>query len=135
MAADVGTLQLFPTIVGNDSFFREIAYTGRFFTAEEALKNGLVSWVYKYKEEVLKKGKELANMIAEKSPVGIYGIKKALNFNKIYKIKKTLDYIRTLNSSNLITEDMKTAIAATMMKQKPTFPKLWIEFSIILWLF
>lgn len=31
LAADVGTLQRFPKIVGNQSWTRELAYTGRFF--------------------------------------------------------------------------------------------------------
>ena len=42
LAADIGTLQRFPKIVGNDSLVRELVYTARKFTAEEALKLGLV---------------------------------------------------------------------------------------------
>jgi delta(3,5)-delta(2,4)-dienoyl-CoA isomerase len=34
MAADIGTLQLFPKNVGNQSTFRELAYTGRSLGAE-----------------------------------------------------------------------------------------------------
>jgi enoyl-CoA hydratase/carnithine racemase len=29
MAADIGTLQIFPRIVGNQSTFKELAFTGR----------------------------------------------------------------------------------------------------------
>jgi hypothetical protein len=36
LAADIGTLQRFPKIVGNDSKARELALTGRRFGAEEA---------------------------------------------------------------------------------------------------
>ena len=36
MAADLGTLQFFPNITGNESTFREIAYTGRYLPAKEA---------------------------------------------------------------------------------------------------
>lgn len=55
MAADVGTLALFPKVVGNSSFAREAAYTGRDFTAEEALQAGFLSAVIpgKKKEDVL----------------------------------------------------------------------------------
>ena len=36
MAADVGTLQRLPKIVGNDSLVRELAFTGRNMPAQEA---------------------------------------------------------------------------------------------------
>jgi delta(3,5)-delta(2,4)-dienoyl-CoA isomerase len=45
MAADVGTLQRFPKVVGNQSLARELCYTARNFSAEEALHLGLVSKV------------------------------------------------------------------------------------------
>ena len=32
LAPDVGTIQRFQKIVGNDSWFRDLAYTGRYFT-------------------------------------------------------------------------------------------------------
>ena len=62
-------------MIGNDSFFRELTYTGRFFTAQEALEKGYVSYVTETKEDCLKKALEIANKIAEKSPVGIATIK------------------------------------------------------------
>lgn len=42
LAADLGTLQRFPKIVGNDSLVRELVYTARKFSAEEAKKLGLI---------------------------------------------------------------------------------------------
>jgi enoyl-CoA hydratase/carnithine racemase len=42
LAADIGTLQRFPKIVGNDSKAREMALTGRRFGAEEAREIGFV---------------------------------------------------------------------------------------------
>jgi Delta3,5-Delta2,4-dienoyl-CoA isomerase len=43
LAADVGSLQRLPKIVGNDSLLRELAFTARRFTAAEAQALGLVS--------------------------------------------------------------------------------------------
>jgi len=43
MAADLGTLQLFPKLIGNQSTFKELAFTGRYLGAEEALQIGFVS--------------------------------------------------------------------------------------------
>jgi delta(3,5)-delta(2,4)-dienoyl-CoA isomerase len=45
LAADIGTLQRFPKIVGNDSKARELALTGRKFGADEAKEIGFVSEV------------------------------------------------------------------------------------------
>ena len=42
MIADVGTLQRFPTIVGNDSLARELAYTARPLKAQEAKDIGFL---------------------------------------------------------------------------------------------
>lgn len=46
MAADVGTLQRLPKVIGNQSLVRELCFTGRKFTSKEAFDFGLVSKVY-----------------------------------------------------------------------------------------
>ncbi len=43
LAADIGTLQRFPKIIGNDSLARELALTARKFGAGEAKEIGFVS--------------------------------------------------------------------------------------------
>lgn len=43
LAADIGTLQRFPKIVGNDSLARELCYTAREFGAAEAREIGFLS--------------------------------------------------------------------------------------------
>lgn len=45
MAADVGSLARFSKTIGNESFTREVALTGRDFTAAEALQVGFLSCV------------------------------------------------------------------------------------------
>ena len=45
MAADLGTRQFFPNNIGNESAFRELAYTGRFMKSNEALSIGFVNRV------------------------------------------------------------------------------------------
>ena len=45
LAADIGTLQRFPKVTGNDSLAREFALTGRKFNAKEAREIGFVSEV------------------------------------------------------------------------------------------
>ncbi len=43
LAADIGTLQRFPKVVGNESWARELALTARVFKPDEALRFGFVS--------------------------------------------------------------------------------------------
>lgn len=45
MAADVGTLQRLPKIIGSESLVKELAYTARKMFATEALQAGFVSQV------------------------------------------------------------------------------------------
>jgi enoyl-CoA hydratase/carnithine racemase len=42
LAADVGTLNRLPKIVGNEGLVRELAYTARVFDAKQALSHGIV---------------------------------------------------------------------------------------------
>ena len=44
LMADVGTIQRLPKLIGNVSLVRELVYTARKFTADEALKLGMVRW-------------------------------------------------------------------------------------------
>lgn len=40
--ADVGTIQRLPKLVGNASVLRELVFSARKFTADDALKMGMV---------------------------------------------------------------------------------------------
>lgn len=44
--ADVGTLQRLPKVIGGDSTLRELVYTARKFSADEAFKIGMVRYIY-----------------------------------------------------------------------------------------
>lgn len=46
MAADVGTLQRMPKIIGNMSTFNELAFTARKFNSQEAKNIGFLSEIY-----------------------------------------------------------------------------------------
>ena len=58
--------------------------------------------------------KELAVKISEKSPVAIWGIKKVLAMQYRKETHDVLDYISALNMSLLQSEDVTTAITASL---------------------
>ena len=124
LAADIGTLQRFQKIVGNDSWARELAYTARYFTPEESLAHGFVSKVTDTPAQCLEEAIKLAMFIAGKSPVAVTATKLSLIYSRDHSVQAGLDHIATLNSAMLQTDDMGVAASALMSKQKPVFPKL-----------
>ncbi|KRP58784.1 crotonase/enoyl-CoA hydratase family protein [Pseudomonas trivialis] len=120
MAADVGTLQRLPRIVG-DGMLRELAYTGRQFGAEEARSIGLVNRVYSDHASLLAGVLEIAREIAAKSPIAVTGTKAMISYMRDHSINDGLEYVATWNAAMLQSNDLRVAIAAHMSKQKPDF--------------
>jgi enoyl-CoA hydratase len=120
MAADVGTLQRLPRIIG-DGMMRELAFTGRNVEADEALRIGLVNRVYDDQAALLDGVFAIAREIAAKSPIAVAGTKEMLSYMRDHRIDDGLDYIATWNAAMLQSEDLRVAVAAHMSKQKPTF--------------
>jgi len=125
MAADVGTLQRLPKVIGNQSLVRELCFTGRKFWSQEAHDCGLVSRVYETKEDLFRAALELAQTIAEKSPVAVQATKKSLVYSLDHTNQEGLDHIREMNSLLLLSEDFLEATTAQLTKSdKPIFSKL-----------
>ncbi|PQZ86343.1 MULTISPECIES: crotonase/enoyl-CoA hydratase family protein [Pseudomonas] len=120
MAADVGTLQRLPRIIG-DGMLRELAYTGRAFDAEEARRIGLVNRVYADHASLLAGVLEIAREIAAKSPIAVTGTKAMISYMRDHTVNDGLEYVATWNSAMLQSNDLRVAIAAHMSKQKPEF--------------
>ncbi|MEG1038328.1 crotonase/enoyl-CoA hydratase family protein [Pseudomonas sp. NUPR-001] len=120
MAADVGTLQRLPRIIG-DGIMRELAYTGRTVEADEAQRIGLVNRVYDSHEALLEGVFAIAAEIAGKSPIAVAGTKEMLSYMRDHRIDDGLEYIATWNAAMLQSTDLRVAVAAHMSKQKPEF--------------
>ena len=124
MAADVGTLQRLPKLIA-PGIVKELAYTGRRFSAEEALDWGLVNSLHDSQESVLEAALAMAREIASKSPLAIAGIKKSLNYARDHSVADSLDQIATWNGGMLRPEDLMKAIQARMAKQEAEFGDLY----------
>jgi len=124
LAADVGTLQRLPKIVGNDSLVRELAYTAREMQADEAKEVGLVSRVFQDKESMMTQSFGIAALIASKSPVAVQGTKVSLVYSRDHSVREGLDHVANWNQCMLQSDDVMKAAMASMSKEKATFSKL-----------
>ena len=120
MAADVGTLQRLPRIIG-DGMLRELAYTGRMVAADEARAIGLVNRVYSDNEALLEGVMAIAQDIASKSPIAIAGTKQMIGYMRDHRVDDGLEYVATWNAAMLQSSDLRLAMTAHMTKQKPEF--------------
>jgi delta(3,5)-delta(2,4)-dienoyl-CoA isomerase len=124
LAADVGTLQRLPKVVGNDSVVRELAFTGRRMDAEEARHLGLISKVLPNKTECWNAARATAMEIAKLSPIAILGTKISLTYSRDHTTQEGLDHIRMWNSTMLQSEDFAKAVQAQLKKQQAIFSNL-----------
>lgn len=120
MAADVGTLQRLPRIIG-DGMLRELAYTGRMMGAEEARSIGLVNRTFVDTPSLLEGVMAIAGEIASKSPIAIAGTKEMISYMRDHRIDDGLEYVATWNAAMLQSADLRLAMTAHMSKQKAAF--------------
>ncbi len=120
IVADVGTLQRLPYIIGH-GWSRELALTGRDFTAQEALQIGLVTHLYDDLSALYDAAKNLADQIAACPPLTVQGTKEVINFSRDNGIAAGLQYVAQKNAAALPSEDLMEAVAAFMEKRKPVF--------------
>lgn len=127
LAADVGTLQRLPKIVGNVSWVYDVCYTGRAFDGKEALEMGLVSRCCSSSSSVLQEALTLARHIVRHSPVAVQGTKASLLYARDHTVADGLDMIRLYNASALQGQDMVVGMKTRKKKQSPKYnaiPKL-----------
>ncbi len=124
MTADVGTLQRMPKLVP-EGLVRELAYTGRRWSAAEARAAGFVNATFPDHESLIAGVMEVAAEIATKSPMAVWGTKQAMHYSRDHAVADGLEYIANWNAAMLDSDDMGEAFAAKMEKRAAEFPDLW----------
>ncbi len=124
MTADVGTLQRMPKLVP-EGIVRELAYTGRRWSAAEAKAAGFVNEVYPDHETMLDAAMTVASEIASKSPMAIWGTKQTMHYTRDHSVADGLEFIANWNAAMFDTDDMAEAFGAMSEKRPPEFPDLW----------
>jgi Delta3,5-Delta2,4-dienoyl-CoA isomerase len=120
MVADLGTLQRMPYIIG-ESWFRDLALTGRDFSAEEALRMNFITRLCDDATSLVQEARTLASEIAACSPLAVQGVKDVMRFDRENGVKAGLEYVAQKNAAILISEDLIEAVNAFMEKRQPRF--------------
>ena len=123
MTADVGTLQRLPKLIP-EGVCRELAYTGRRMQANEAKSVGLVNEVFSDQASLLDGVMEIAEEIASKSPLAIWGSKEMITYSRDHSTSDSLNYIATWQSGMFQPGDMKEAFQAKAENRPPEFEDL-----------
>jgi enoyl-CoA hydratase len=123
IVADVGTLQRLPHLLPQ-GLVRELAYTGRRFTAAEARHWGFLNRVEEDQTQALAAARALAAEIAAKSPLAITGIKRVLNHGRDHSIADGLEYVALWNAAMLQGEDVPKAVQAQLQKSEASYADL-----------
>lgn len=126
LAADVGTLQRLPRVIGNASLVNELVFTARKMEAAEAHQVGLVSRVYPDKAQMMAGALAVAKQIASKSPVAVQGSKVHLVYSRDHSVEEGLRYMACWNMCMLQSEDLMKSAMSLMAKEKepPKFSNL-----------
>jgi enoyl-CoA hydratase len=123
MTADVGT---FPRLVKliPEGHVREMAYTGRRVTAQEAKTMGLINEVYDDHDQMIKAVLSIAADIASKAPMAVYGCKKMITYARDHSTADGLDYIAIWNASHFKIEEIQEAMIANKEQRPGEFVSL-----------
>ena len=121
LAADVGTLQRFPKLSSNQSLVHELCYTGRKFSAQEALQLGLVSRVVASRDDLVRESLQLCCQIARYSPIAVHGTKRALLYSRDHSVQEGLEQIAAFNIMALQSGDTQKAFMAAAAKEEASF--------------
>ena len=111
MTADVGT---FPRITNllPEGIVKELAYTGRRMGAEEAKARGLINDIFPTQDDMLESVMKIAEQIASKAPLAIYGSKRMINYARDHSTEDALDYVRIWNASMLQQDEIQESMRA-----------------------
>jgi enoyl-CoA hydratase/carnithine racemase len=118
IVADLGTLQRLPYIIGH-GWFRELALTGRDFTAEEALTMGFITRLCEDRDALYEQAEKLALEIASCAPLAVQGAKDAILYSRDHGVYAGLEYVAQKNAAILQSDDLTEALTAFREKKLP----------------
>jgi len=124
MTADVGTLQRLPKLMP-EGIVRELAFTGRKFTAQEAKKLGFVNHIFSDQKTLIIGVMAIAEQIAKNSPLAVTGCKEMINYSRDHNVEDSLKYMATWQSGMFRSNDLDKSFKAKTTDEPPLYDKLW----------
>ncbi|ALN18345.1 enoyl-CoA hydratase-related protein [Ectopseudomonas mendocina] len=111
MMADLGVLQRLPRLIPA-GVARYLALTGDTLQVDEAHRLGLLAKVFATPEELLAGAFAAARKIAERPPIAINGIKRAMLYSRDHGVYESLQHTVLLQSSILSGQDILRSVGA-----------------------
>ncbi len=115
-----GGTQNLPRLVGKN-IAKELTFTAKMITAEEAKELGIVSKVFKDKDKMMKYAEETAERIIQNGPIAVGLAKKAITNGADMPKEKALEYEASLFGLAFSTKDAKEGLEAFLPKRKPNY--------------
>lgn len=113
VTADLGVLQRLPRLVG-DGRARELAFSAREFSGEEAERMGLVSGIFDSVDELHQGVQDIAQNLASKPPQALHGTKRTLLFARDARVADGLKQVAEWNAAALLSQDVAEAMAVAL---------------------
>jgi len=123
MPADMGSIPRLTRWMP-EGIVRELAYTGRRMTADEALQRGLVNQVFADHAALVGGALELARLIAGKAPLAVHGSKRLITYGRDHSTADTLDQVALWIGGMLPSEQVVSAARALSEKRPGDFVEL-----------
>jgi len=123
MTADVGTYPRLTKLMP-DGPLRELAYTGRKLEAPRAKRLGFVNEVFAGPDEMMEKVMEIAQEIASKSPLAIWGSKEMITYARDHTTADSLKHVATWQAGMFQEEDVREGLSAQIEKRIAEYDNL-----------
>lgn len=123
MTADLGTLQRLPKLIP-EGVVHEMAYTGRRLPARRALAVGLVNEVFDSQPALVAAALQMAQEIAARPPVAIWGSKQAIHYARDHSTHDALQQMGWLQSAIWQTGNLLETFVAKQQQRPPQYDDL-----------
>ncbi len=126
IVADVGVLQRLPLIVGQ-GITREMAFTAKTIDAKRAREILLVNQVFEDREALFKGAQDMALEIAANAPMAVQASKNVLNYGVGKSVEDGLNYVASISSNIITSNDLMEAMTAFMERRPPQVHRVLIR--------